>query len=282
MLDKDTFNKWIYQDVQGSKIQEIRDEDPKTNTNPPFSGYLWLNKKTGKLWVCRDNTPDKNVWIASDGSLICPTTVTKFDIFDDNSTLAVFTLDRTLKDLGGQYNLECTDLTFLRYGPGKFGYAVESHYNMYQLRCTIDEIEKLDVLTVSARVKWNGWCCVMPFGMNCHDIYICCNFIGINTGHGDMYGCHIHDIGFAANTWIHLVVEFHNGEYGRFWVNLKEPTYTYWNKNYGSTAKLSKTFAIFGWPNGSGYRHFGSVDQVRIFNRALTDEEREFLYHEVG
>lgn len=274
--------EWYQRDIITQKIDHIDVVDPTTHTNPKWENFIWYNKKAGRIWICIKNTKDANVWRSTDGQLIAPTTVTKFDIFEDKSAIALYTFDKSLKDIGGQYNLKPTQDRYVRYTEGKYGYSVLSYYNSLQLSTKIPELKQLNVVTVSAWIKWNGWCCVMPFGFKSLDFYFCCNWAGINTGHGDIYGNKVDELGLAAHVWVHLVVEFHNGEYGRFWVNGKEATYKYWSSNYGSTAKITEDFHIFGWGNNNSYRHFGAVDQVRIFNRALTLDEINYLYHEVG
>lgn len=36
--------------------------DPTTTINPKITGAFYINKKTAKLFVCKDNTLNKNIW----------------------------------------------------------------------------------------------------------------------------------------------------------------------------------------------------------------------------
>jgi len=54
-------------------IQNIKTFDymevgkPKANTNPNNKYALWLDLSTGVIWVCVDNTKDKNKWVSEKG-----------------------------------------------------------------------------------------------------------------------------------------------------------------------------------------------------------------------
>jgi len=82
-------------------------------------------------------------------------------------------------------------------------------------------------------------------------------------------------------SWYHLCLTYNNGAYVVYlngasilngtspdFINNQTPSYnTYVGNRYGST--------------GSGASIIGAVDQIRIFNRAITSEEVETLYNEV-
>ena len=44
--------------------------EPAINTNPKDIGNFYKNKTTGELFVCTDNTPDKNRWIGQLGTVV--------------------------------------------------------------------------------------------------------------------------------------------------------------------------------------------------------------------
>ena len=42
--------------------------DPLVTTNPITMPVTWVNKTSGELFVCIDNTPDSNVWVGQAGT----------------------------------------------------------------------------------------------------------------------------------------------------------------------------------------------------------------------
>jgi len=280
----DAIKNWYKRDVISYKIDHIDVRPPTVKVNPPRTNYIWYDKKAGVIWICIDNTPDKNIWKSTSGELIAPKTVTTVDIFKDGSALGLWTFDRTLKDLGGKYDAKLK----LRYGrpadlkfvPGKFDYCVKHHWSQYQLEITIPGMSQLQEVTVSFWAQWERNCCTMPIGFKTYDLYTCCNYFGFNTGNGDIYGIKFTDYAYK---WIHIVATFKQGQYGNLWINGQKQTL---NQKYGrinaKNAVITDSIHIFGWGANSSYRAFGLIDQLRIFNRALTDEEVNILYHEVG
>lgn len=45
------------------------DTNPAYNTNPPYAPFMWVNRVSGELFVCIDNTKDYNVWQGQSGTL---------------------------------------------------------------------------------------------------------------------------------------------------------------------------------------------------------------------
>jgi|GEM_PF-4181329 len=45
---------------------------PNIYVNPPVTPYLWQDLEGGELYVCTDNTRDKNVWVGQKGSKVEP------------------------------------------------------------------------------------------------------------------------------------------------------------------------------------------------------------------
>jgi len=41
----------------------VSTSDPTTNTNPSATGHIWVNKTSGEVYVCTDNTTDDNIWV---------------------------------------------------------------------------------------------------------------------------------------------------------------------------------------------------------------------------
>jgi hypothetical protein len=262
----------------------VEDTDPTPNVNPDQVNVVWYNRISGEIFICVDNTPDANRWIGTSGKIIAPTTLNKFDFFGDNSTILVFNFDGNLLDLGGRYNGEVNG-TGLKYALGRYSQAVKSYYNHYNIKVHIPEMNNYDVITVSAWLKWSGFsCCVMPFGFTRYDIYTCCGNFGFNTSCADIFGISDATSKLYRQGFFHIVAEFHKGDdfyNNKLWIN-GEPQIL--SQQRGTPclkyAEFGEYFYIFGWGANSAYRHFGKVDQLRMFNRALTDDEVRALYNE--
>ena len=265
--------------IQSRKIDYISDENPTIDINPSIENATWWNKSTGELFICIDNTPDKNKWKGSNGTIIAPSTLLVFDVFNDKSALLALTFDNNIIDLGGRKPDRIEGK--IRYDTGKYNICLKSNWRS-QVRFHIPEMKDLDIITVSAWIKWPGRCCVMPFGFHRYDIYFCCNYFGFNTGNSDIYG---NRVNFRTNTWVHLVAKFVKGDYrlgGQIWINGEPITMNQMLSRVNTNnAVFGEYFHVFGWGANKSYRHFGYIDQLRVFNRALTDEEIQYLAHEV-
>jgi hypothetical protein len=281
---KESLQDFYRYTIQSGKFHYISDENPTINVNPEIENAIWLNRKTAETFVCVDNTPDKNIWKGSKGTIIAPTTLTKFDLFEDGSTIAVYPLDGNLHDLGGKYNGAPNPIRRDPvYEVGKFNKCVKSRGNLYNCKFHIPELESYDVITVSAWLNWTGsYSGIMPFGFYKYDIYIYGNALGFNTSCGDIYGIR-NARNYYRKGWFHLVAEFHRGDVSKnkIWINgQKQDLYQIYSRPNNSYAIFKQDFYIFGWGISSGYRNFGMVDHVRLFKRALTDDEVLTLYNE--
>jgi hypothetical protein len=79
----------------------IQDKDPTENVNPSKKYALWFNTKTNTIWICTDNTTDKNTWLnitQGKGSI----SFGKVYILGDGSCMAYFPLTKDINDLGGK------------------------------------------------------------------------------------------------------------------------------------------------------------------------------------
>jgi len=280
---KDRLQEWYRTDVVSHKIQYLSDSDPTISVNPDKVNVIWYNRKSGEIFICIDNTPNKNIWRGTSGKIIAPSTLSKFDFFEDGSTLLVCNFDGNVKDLGGKYNGQVQGRGPL-FDLGRFNQALKSRYNHYNVRFHIPELKSCTVVTVSAWILWEGHrCCVMPFGFARYDVYTCCNRFGFNTGHADIYGFNNAQQELYGK-WIHIVAEFHKGEefyQNKIWINGEQKTL---RQELGTplfgNADFGENFYVFGWGANRAYRHFGRIDQIRLFNRALTDTEVKALYQE--
>ncbi len=127
--------------------------------------------------------------------------------------------------------------------------------------------------SVSLWMYWTGGTSQMPFGFTTYDLWFAGSSFGFNTGTGDVWG--IADTGLA-NTRTHVVAEFYNGDvkaFNKLYINGVQKTLS---QKVGTTGSRSVTtyFAeLSGWPNDATNKFGGTLDQVQVFNRALTDTE---------
>jgi len=130
--------------------------------------------------------------------------------------------------------------------------------------------------TVAFWMKWNGggnW--QMPFGWNgAYDLVLASPFFGINTGQGNILGISLQGI---QGQWVHVAVVFPNGvpsqSNTKIYINGIERGVTdLFNPTTASRSATSKIF-ISGWGLNSSYKFGGTLDDVRIYNRALSAVE---------
>jgi len=265
--------EWYHFDVRTHKFNYVSDEDPSVDTNPDKPNVIWFNRKKGVIWICIDNTPNKNKWKGTNGEIIGPTTIHKVDIFEDGSCLGLWTFDGHIHDLGGQYDGQWENIRYEYYEDGKIGQSVASFRGRGQVRITIPGLSSYKVVTISAFIRWTGRYYTMPFGFKVYDLYCCYGDFGFNTGRGDVYG--IRNFIQYRNKWIHVVAEFHadNVHNNKLWINGELQSLIQTRSSPRYPPKITDQFYVFGWGASRGYRAFGNVDQLRIFNRSLTQDE---------
>jgi len=82
------------------------DNNPTIDVNPPQKGVLWVNTTTGEIFVCLDNTPNKNVWKGCYGTLIYP------------SEEPILELTNISSPTEANISTPTTEATFVFYGQG--------------------------------------------------------------------------------------------------------------------------------------------------------------------
>jgi len=147
--------------------------------------------------------------------------------------------------------------------------------------------------TVSFWMNWDGrfysatdrGCVAFSFSASYHLLFQGAGpgRFGFGTGLGDVWGVN-YDSSYS-NRWIHVVGIFSNGSTrdNVLFVNGVKVASTMTlggQASQGSwTDSVSKTATISGWSvNPVTYRFFGGLDDVRIYNRALSDSEVYQLY----
>jgi hypothetical protein len=134
--------------------------------------------------------------------------------------------------------------------------------------------------TVSFWMYWDGTNSVMPIGWLRHDLWLTSGNFGFNTGNGDLFG--VSSAGLA-NRWVHVVAEFTNGSVAtdKLYIDGIAQTLT---QRQGSpnlaNAVVNANLRVSGWQNDNGYRLGTRLDEVKVFDGALTSPEVTALLNE--
>ena len=197
-------------------------------------------------------------------------TIHTLDVLGDNSCIACYTFDNNVNDLSGKYN--GTWQGTIEYGPGKFGQAAKFNGNAW---IKTNLILKLGI-TISFWANENGICIS---ALNSSDNGNNFN-ISRNRFNGGYCDAKI-DYSFT-NTFYHIVViipESGNINDLEFYVNgVKQQTIVTSAKN--KIYSNGNNYLIFGKDTFHNVHFKGLIDQVRIFNKALTEDEIVKLYNE--
>lgn len=129
--------------------------------------------------------------------------------------------------------------------------------------------------TIAFWMKWNGGNNQMPFGWNTwYDLFLANGSFGINTGQGNILG--ISSAGMAGQ-WVHVAVVFPNAvpspSNTQIFINGIQQAVT--NRMGVTTANRSATpgIVISGLGPSTSYKFGGTIDDLHIYNRALTPSE---------
>ncbi len=129
--------------------------------------------------------------------------------------------------------------------------------------------------TVEFWMKWNGGDNQMPFGWNSgYDLWLVGGCFGFNTNENNVFGFSSAGL---ANNWVHVAAVFNNGvpsvSSSKIYINGIEKTLT--NCRGATTLNRIATSTVFisGYNSSASYKFNGSIDEVRIYNRALSLQE---------
>jgi hypothetical protein len=211
------------------------------------------------------------------GSVSTGDTINIHDIFGDGSAVATYNLDGDANDLGGNYDGTASNVT---YTDGKFGQCAV--FNGTD-DISIPVIDNGTSSCISMWVKWDD-------SMNRTAALTGPNFGGAGSGSSDLVYC-IRDTGIinyynngntkdstvaiTANVWTQIAYNRTASNTMEVYINgMKDITHAL------SGSPYNEIFAHIGNRHRSDLGFNGQIDQVRIFNRALTSEEVTTLYNE--
>ncbi|MCD6371457.1 MAG: LamG domain-containing protein [Candidatus Aenigmarchaeota archaeon] len=149
------------------------------------------------------------------------------------------------------------------------------------------EINNLDVntspgakTTVSFWMYWSGTDNDMPLGwVQPYDLWLRSGCFGFNTGESNVLGISSDGL---ANRWVHVVAIFYNGVPSpstvELWIDGEKQEISDCLGTTSASRSVTSTLHIGKWAYTSGYYFSGIIDEVQIYNRALTEEEIKALY----
>ncbi|TBR15560.1 LamG domain-containing protein [Rugosibacter aromaticivorans] len=132
--------------------------------------------------------------------------------------------------------------------------------------------------SVSFWMYWDGTNGVMPIGWNTHDLWLTSGFFGFNTGNNDVFG--INSAGLA-NGWHHVVAVFTNGNVAANALYIDGVAQALSQKQSvpnNGTAVVNTTLQVGGWQRDISYRFSGRIDEVKVYDGALTAGEVATAY----
>lgn len=131
--------------------------------------------------------------------------------------------------------------------------------------------------TVCFWMNWSGKNAAMPASWGTrYDLYLVNNMFGFNTGNGDLYGVDISG-GGLENTWHHVAAVFTSqplsyGENQLYIDGLIQPC-TLLLGTTSAARTVDGTLFISGWDDGTDYKYGGLIDELRVYDRALSNSE---------
>jgi len=194
-------------------------------------------------------------------------------------------------DKSGNNNDGNLGVTHWEYVPGwtlgKFGHGLEFDGSDDYVRINNVPVNTSSGAynTVTFWMYWNGNGIQMPLGWStAYDLFLYSGCFGFNTRESNVLGVPWDGL---ANSWHHVAAIFYNGVPSTTTVSLyidgiEQSIY----ECVGSTTAsrtVTPTFHISGWAYGTDYYFDGTIDEVKIFNKSLTDEEilREYQLSKV-
>jgi len=215
------------------------------------------------------------------------------DIFGDGSAVATYNLDGNANDLGGNYN--GTVGSAILFNSGKFGGSASFTSSTASTNQIIIPSTVFDKKTIFSISYWT-YCLDSVYSNNFNSYYV----LGSTNNNAydlnfSLAGLRAHGEGnlsasleianfsslYTPNTWNHTLVTRDGATMKVYYNGLLMASRTDAGAYDSGTTALTK-MGTGNDGNGSAAGFNGSIDQVRIFNRALTDDEVKTLYNETA
>ncbi len=128
--------------------------------------------------------------------------------------------------------------------------------------------------TVAFWMYWDGTDSSMPIGWSYYDLWFRSGSFGFNTWRNDIYGISSASL---SNGWHHIVAEFNNSSSkitsNKLWVDGVEQSLSQRRGSPSSSRSIGSELRVGGAVNSSYYRFHGRIDELRIYQHALSNTQ---------
>jgi prepilin-type N-terminal cleavage/methylation domain-containing protein len=129
--------------------------------------------------------------------------------------------------------------------------------------------------TVEFWMYWTGGNSQMPFGwQQAYDLWFAGSCFGFNTGQGNVFG--MSSAGLSG-AWHHVAAVFYNGVPSastvKLYIDGEEQSLSACQGTTSASRTVTANARISGWRVGNGYYFGGSIDELAVYNRELSEEE---------
>jgi hypothetical protein len=161
--------------------------------------------------------------------------------------------------------------------PGTCGYGVFATAASSTGRISIPNLPVNTAIgaqtTVSFWMKWNGVSGTMPVGWQLNDLWFNGGGFGFNTAGSDVYGT----ASPALNgVWKHVTAVFTNGSSltNSLYIDGVLQSFTLFSGGFiPANAVVATTLRVGGWGNDNNYKFSGGLDELKVYNGALTQSQ---------
>jgi MSHA biogenesis protein MshQ len=223
-----------------------------------------------------------SVEVTADANGISPLAEYRFEEinWDSGSTPIIDSSGNGYHASVGNNSVPETASPALSNDPGTCGYANQNNGSIRVTGLPLDTSTVGVKTTVTFWMNWDGTENSMPIGWNLHDIWLVNGSMGFNTANSDIYG--ISSAGLA-NGWHHVAVEFTNGSVtsNRMHIDGIEQVLTQrLSSPNNSRSFVGSELRIGGWTNNRNYDFTGLMDEVRVYESALSTAQIETIMDE--
>jgi hypothetical protein len=282
--------------IQGSTT------DPVITTNPADEGHIWVNTTSGAVYVCRDNTSNNNVWqsLTHESEDIVPAARFSgaYDFFGDGSAKALWQFDGNAVDTGGNYDGQVqAGVSLIPARQAMYGTKTANFNGTGSILIPFiaNTFRRTDAFTISFWLTRKGTLpsSTLPFSFNSSAanrgrgaaIYSSVCWRQSTNASNSMYGA---ITGFSLADGDHFVVVGNTNatttlyKNGSLHATSAVATLGHTNQSGGYGGEIGSSSQLYNPTNViSSMGYFDcSVDQFRIFNKAVSAAEALALYNE--
>ena len=251
----------------------------KSDKEPEDTSVLWLNEDDYLLYYY--DTASGN-WLKIGDKPVAPQT---FDYFGDNSALALYQFDGNMKDTGGQFD-GTLDKGTETYDTGNWdkGFKFDKSTDIKIDKSIFDNQDIISISLWYSSTQTDSPTGLFSFrggGNGDIEFILCINRdkggdIGIDVGNGDSYlKYYTDDINSNDGNWHHLVfiIDFTNTNVKVYFDGAKKI-----DETNDKIAKEGTPDKVLIGSNHGNQEFEGIMDELRIFSKAVSDDEVTKLY----